>query len=125
MKIYIAGPMSGYPEFNFPKFFEVEAKLKAKGWTVFNPANKDGEAGVVAHESYASGDAKKLMASGWSFREVFGWDTDKVINSDAIYMLKGWEHSPGATAEHATAVVMQVKYPEYEIFYEGQNVHSV
>lgn len=117
-KIYIAGPMSGYPEFNFPKFFAVEAKLKAEGWHVFNPANKDDEAGVVSNPSYATGDAKVLMASGWSFREVFKWDTDKVISADAIYMLKGWEASPGATAEHAVAVVMKAKYPEYEIIYE-------
>lgn len=117
-KIYIAGPMSGYAEFNFPAFFAVETKLKAEGWTVFNPANKDGEAGVVNHESYKDGDAKKLMASGWNFKEIFTWDLDKVMNSDAIFMLRGWEMSPGACAEHAVAVVMRKNYPEKEIYYE-------
>lgn len=117
-KIYIAGPMSGFAEFNFPKFFATEEKLKAEGWRVFNPANKDGEAGVVTNASYAKGDALALVSSGWSFRDAYKWDTDRVIEADAIYMLKGWEKSPGARGEHAVAMAMQTKYPDYEIIYE-------
>lgn len=119
MKIYIAGPMSGYPKFNFPAFFAIEEKLKSEGWTVFNPANKEGESGVVTDKSYTKGDSSALMKSGFNFREVYTWDQNRVIEADAIYMLKGWEHSPGAVGEHATAVVMQVKYPEYRIIYEN------
>jgi hypothetical protein len=117
-KIYIAGPMSGYPEFNFPAFFAKEAELKAQGWHVFNPANKTEEHGVVGNASYATGNAEQLIKSGWDFRDAYKWDTDKVIEGDAIYMLKGWEASPGARGEHAVAMVMKTKYPEYEIFYE-------
>lgn len=117
-KIYIAGPMSGYPAFNFPKFFATEAKLKAEGWHVFNPANKDDEAGVVTNASYETGDALALVSSGWSFKDAYKWDTDRVIDADAIYMLKGWEKSPGARGEHAVAMAMQTKYPDYEIIYE-------
>lgn len=118
-KIYIAGPMSGYPEFNFPKFFAVADKLKSEGWLVFNPANKDEEGGVVTHKSYAKGDALALVSSGWDFRDAYAWDVNRVIEADAIYMLKGWEHSSGAVGEHAVAVTMQTKYPgKYEIIYE-------
>lgn len=118
MKIYIAGPMSGYKEFNFPAFFAAEEKFKAKGWEVFNPANKSNEKAVVAHSSFGEGDDVKLIASGWSFRDAFKWDTDKVIDADAIYMLKGWEASPGARGEHGVAIAMKSKHPEYEIMYE-------
>lgn len=118
-KIYIAGPMSGYPEFNFPKFFAVQEQLENEGWQVFNPANKDDEAGVVTDASYASGDALALVSSGWSFKDAYKWDTDKVIEADAIYMLKGWEASPGARGEHGVAMAMKTKYPEYEIIYES------
>lgn len=116
--IYIAGPMSGIPEFNFPKFFAVQAELENEGWIVFNPANKQGEEKVTEHSSYGEGDALKLVSSGWSFRDAYKWDTDRVISADAIYMLKGWEASPGARGEHAVAMAMKSKYPEYEIIYE-------
>jgi hypothetical protein len=117
-KIYIAGPMSGIPEFNFPKFFAVEAKLKAEGWHVFNPANKSTEEDVINHSSYGEGDGLALVSSGWDFKAAYKWDTDRVIDADAIYMLKGWEASPGARGEHAVAMAMQTKYPDYEIIYE-------
>lgn len=117
--IYIAGPMSGIPEFNFPKFFEVERKLIRQGYNVFNPANKSNETAVVEHSSYGEGDALALVSSGWDFRQAYIWDTTKVIQANAIYMLKGWENSPGARGEHAVAMAMKSKYPDYEIIYES------
>ena len=36
MKIYLAGSMSGLPEFNFPVFFAAAAKLRDEGHIVFN-----------------------------------------------------------------------------------------
>lgn len=118
-KIYIAGPMSGYPEFNFPKFFLTEKQLTREGWHVFNPANKSNEEAVTKDASFGEGDGAALVKSGWSFRDAYKWDTDRVISADAIYMLKGWEASPGATGEHAVAVAMKSKYPDYEIIYES------
>ena len=115
--IYIAGPMSGYPQFNFPAFFAAQKVLESQGWKVYNPAQKDLEASLDP-TSVVTGDAKKAIAAGFDFREAFGWDLDKVIRSDAVYMLRGWEHSPGAKAEHAAATAMQKHYPEYEIHYE-------
>lgn len=116
--IYIAGPMSGYPQFNFPAFFEAEDKFKTLGYEVHNPANKDGEAGILELDASKTGDDKALMDTGWSFEDAFLWDITKVIQSRAIYMLKGWEQSMGAAAEHAVAVSMKRRYPEYEIIYE-------
>jgi hypothetical protein len=110
--------MSGIPEFNFPAFFKVQARLEIQGWRVFNPANKEQENGVEDDPSYVNGDATALIASGWSFKKAYKWDTARVIDADAIYMLKGWEKSPGARGEHAVAMVMQTKYPDYEIIYE-------
>lgn len=118
-KIYIAGPMSGYPEFNFPKFFETERKLLNDGWIVFNPANKVDEVEIALQvEAYSTGNALELIAGGFNFRKAYTWDVVKVIEANAIYMLKGWETSPGATGEHAVAVAMKSKYPDYEIIYE-------
>ena len=116
-KIYIAGPMTGYPEFNFPAFYAAEYTLKRQGWTVFNPANKEAEK-ELDKEAYSTGDAKKAVAAGFDFRECYLWDVSKVIEANAIYMLKGWEASAGAVGEHAVAVAMRKHYPEYKIIYE-------
>lgn len=117
-EIYVAGPMSGYPEFNFPAFFTAQYTLERLGWKVWNPAAKDEEVGVVNDKSFATGDDQELMKSGWDFKKTFLWDCEKVINSDGIYMLRGWEKSSGARAEHAVAVSIQQRYPEYKIIYE-------
>ena len=115
--IYIAGPMSGYPEFNFPAFFSAQEKLEAEGWTVFNPAAKETEKEVQKDVSFASGDNTVLVSNGWDYKTAFMWDCDKVINGDAIYMLPGWEKSAGASAEHAIAKFIQKQNPNYRIIY--------
>lgn len=117
-KIYIAGPMSGIPEFNFPAFYAAAESLKEDGFDiVFNPANKELER-KLDPGAYSNGDHVKASQTGFNFREAYLWDVSKVIESDAIYMLKGWERSPGAIGEHAVAVAMQKHHPEYKIIYE-------
>lgn len=118
-QIYIAGPMSDYPEFNFPAFMAAQKKFEGEGWKVWNPAAKESEAEVQKDASFASGDAKELVANGWDYKGAITWDLDKVINGDAIYLLKGWEYSPGATCEHATAKFIKKQNPAYEILYEN------
>lgn len=118
--IYIAGPMSGYPEFNFPAFYAAEDRLRADGWTVFNPADKEQEREHKARnpESFKDGVPGTLIDSGFDFKSCYLWDCEKVINANAIYMLPGWQYSPGACGEHAVAVAMKRHYPDYEIIYE-------
>jgi hypothetical protein len=116
--IYIAGPMSGLPEFNFPAFFAAAAAWEASGVTVYNPANKDSE-NDFDPETYAAGDAAKSIKEGFDFREAYLWDIDCVIKADGIYMLRGWQNSPGAAGEHAVAVAVRRHYPDYQIIYEN------
>lgn len=115
--IYIAGPMSGYPFFNFPTFFAKQKELEAQGWTVWNPANKDSEGEVQLSKAFETGDDKILISEGWDFKDAYLWDITKIIEGNAIYMLPGWEASAGARGEHAVAVSMKARYPEYEIIY--------
>lgn len=114
-RIYIAGPMTGYPEFNFPAFYAAAAEFEAMGWIVANPADKDSEKTLSGFET---GDAKAAVKGGFNFREAYLWDCEKVINGDAIYMLKGWQKSVGAVGEHAVATAVKRHYPDYQIMYQ-------
>lgn len=120
--IYIAGPMSGYPEFNYPAFIAAEEKIKGLGIydKIWNPATHD----AYLEELPAGFDTGDHEAANKHrpFKEVFGWDVQKVVEANAIYMLNGWQYSPGAIAEHAIAVCMKKHDPEYEIFYEASPV---
>jgi hypothetical protein len=116
-KIYIAGPMTGYPEFNFPAFYAADEQLAAAGWHVFNPAAKDEEYDLDP-EAVATGDAQLAAKGGFDFRKAYLWDVSRIIEGDAIYMLKGWQFSPGAVGEHAVAVAMQRHYPDFQIIYQ-------
>lgn len=117
MKIYVAGPMRGYPEFNFPAFRDATAWLRAKGYEVFNPAESDNEKhGTDIGAGNMKGDeALAVSQHGFSLREALGRDAHFITQeANAIYMLVGWEKSTGAQAEWALARAMGLL-----IFYQG------
>lgn len=109
MKIYVAGPMRGIPEFNFPAFNAATAKLREAGHFVFNPAERDNERhGTDISKGNREGD-ETLAAEmhGFNLREALAEDMDFICrHADAIAMLPGWEGSKGATAERATALAL-------------------
>lgn len=84
-RIYLSGPMTGYPEFNFPAFHAAAEVLRAKGIEVHSPAD-------IADTSMAYEYYMKL-------------DVQMVIDSDAIVLLDGWEASPGANFELLVAIL--------------------
>lgn len=107
--IYVAGPMRGIPEFNFPEFHSVTDKLRGLGWTVFNPAERDNEHhGTDISAGNEEGcELKAAEEHGFNLREALGADLAWICaEADAIYMLDGWSNSKGATAERATAVAL-------------------
>lgn len=115
--IYVAGPMSGIPEFNFPAFYEAQRTLEEQGWKVYNPAAKDEEI-ELDKEAVKTGDDKLAMSKGFDFRAAYTWDVLRIIEGHGIYMLKGWEKSPGAFGEWAVARAMQAKFPDFQIIYQ-------
>lgn len=104
MKIYLAGPMRGIPDFNFPAFHTAAAKLRADGHTVFNPAEKDEQKyGKDALKS-PTGNLRTIAKRGFSIRDALGNDLAWICkHADAVALLPGWKKSKGATAEKATA----------------------
>jgi hypothetical protein len=110
MKIYLAGPMSGIPNFNFPAFNTAAAALRAEGHEVFNPAQRDIErhGGVdISADNHAGDPALAANTHGFSLREALADDTAYICKeADAIALLPGWESSKGARAEHALAFAL-------------------
>lgn len=115
-KIYIAGPMRGIPQFNFPAFFAAQKKLESEGWEVFNPAEDDVKTyGTDISKGNSYGD-EELAAKdfGFSLRDALAKDCEFICKeADAIFMLDGWENSKGASAERALAVALG-----HEVLYE-------
>lgn len=102
MKLYLAGPMRGYPEYNFPAFHEATQKLMAMGHAVWSPAQHDVNDGFDPSKD----EAKPL-------REYMKADLVAVLNADAVAVLEGWEKSQGASLE--VYVAGQCGIPTYEV----------
>ena len=102
--MYIAGPMRGYKDFNFPAFYAAERFLISRGHTAFNPARRDNEMHGDIMKS-ESGSLDDIKGSGFCIREAMRADMSWICDSaDTIFMLDGWEDSPGATAERSLGI---------------------
>lgn len=101
MRIYLAGPMRGIPEFNFPAFAEATAKLRALGYEVFSPAEKDLDDGF--DPTGMTGEEPIVIGTG-GLNEALAMDLDYICRyAEAVVLLPGWENSPGVNSEMATA----------------------
>ena len=98
MKVYIAGPMTGIEDYNFPAFHEAAAKWRALGHEVFNPAETDNGDTTNEWEYYMKKDIAMLL------------------QSDAVALLPGWEKSKGATLEVTIATHLGLKIYDAETF---------
>lgn len=86
MTIYLSGPMSGLPDYNYPAFDAAAATLRRNGHTVFNPTETFGGATFLRKEQYLAVDYVAVQVC------------------DGLVTLPGWESSVGATAERAVAL---------------------
>ena len=96
--IYIAGPMSGIPDLNFPAFHAKAAELRAAGYVVINPAEINGGADELV--ACASMTPEELQAH---WQKCMRKDITELCTCDGIAMLDGWTRSKGATLEHHVA----------------------
>jgi hypothetical protein len=112
--VYIAGPMRGFPKYNFPAFDAAKKKLSPIFKTVISPADLDRDAGFVLPKGYKDWDK---LPEGFDFEEAQKRDIAAVMKVDAVYMLRGWQWSKGARAEHALAEWRGIKrfYQEHGI----------
>jgi hypothetical protein len=78
VKVYISGPMTGIPEFNYPAFEAAEKIVSAAGYDPVSPHR-----------------APKLE----TWKEYMRYDIKLLMDCQAIAMLPGWENSKGANIE--------------------------
>lgn len=79
-RVYVAGPMTGLKDFNYPAFNAVADKLRAKGYEVENPADH----GTV---------------DGADWADYMAYDLTRLGLCGMIALLPGWENSKGARLE--------------------------
>lgn len=91
MRIYVAGPMSGKLEFNFPMFHAVADSLRQVGHDVVNPAELDIDQGFNPNtqQGFTRDDWHAAMRR----------DIEALLTVDGIALLPGWAKSEGACAE--------------------------
>lgn len=79
-RIYISGPMTGLPDFNYPAFHAAAQALREAGYTVFNPA----ENGLPPDGEWA---------------DHLRTDIKALMDCTEVATLPGWMGSDGATLE--------------------------
>lgn len=94
-KIYLSGAITNNPDY-MAQFEEAEKELTAKGWRVLNPAKTSATLPSTSYLVYMQLSLVQMQ------------------DADAIYMLQGWERSPGAVFEKHVAESMG-----YAIFFQA------
>ena len=104
MKLYLAGPMRGYKQSNFPEFNRVAALLRSYGYEVCNPAEHDLETMAKTGQSIAELD----------LRDCIKFDLNWIIDhAEGIALLDNAEYSKGARAECALADFLDLQSFHY------------
>lgn len=96
LRIYIAGPMTGLPDNNYPAFHDAAARLWKRAWHVENPAENP-----VPH-----------VNDNCSWTAYMRMGVSQLMTCHAIYLLPGWQQSKGASLEYMVA--QQLGWAVYE-----------
>ena len=101
--IYISGKMGEkvLSEATVKKFEVAQEKLVNEGWAVINPASPVFQRDAQKHVKIESKKWQKLDYGEFDwYAWLLLWDMHSLALCDAIYLLKDWQDSPGATAEY-------------------------
>ena len=100
---YLAGPMRGYDEFNFPAFHRAAKALRKHGLHIASPAEKDADDGF--DWSGTKGTDDDLHKANFQIHLALLADIEIIAAPlcVGVICLPGWERSSGAKAETAFA----------------------
>jgi hypothetical protein len=102
VRIFVAGPMRGLPQYNFPAFLDAAAALRDQGHEVFTAAERELAQGFDPAGMDGTADL------GLDRRRAdFADDMHRVCTwAEMVITLDGWETSLGAQAEVMTALAV-------------------
>lgn len=92
-RIYLSGPMSNMPDFNFPAFNTEAARLRMLGYEVVNPVDINPDTTTPYNECLRN-------------------DLKALLDCDTIAMLDGWMDSNGAHLEMHVAQRVGIRVVE-------------
>lgn len=96
IRAYLAGPMSGHENHNFPAFVEFTKKWREKGFVVISPMEMSG---LPEHGSQTWADHMRR-------------DVRLELECDVLVLMSGWESSNGARWEVYNA--LNLSMPIYD-----------
>ena len=111
MKYYLAGQMTGIPQFNFPRFVEVANRLRMIGMEILNPAEIDNDYDreqALASETGEEGS----VTSTWG--QCLGRDIKIVADDvDGVILMDNWHLSKGARLEAYCGIISGKQFHTY------------
>lgn len=107
MKVYIAGPMTGLPQNNFPAFDNAASDLRALGYDVVSPAELDDP----ADRDLALQDLPATKTWG----DFLARDVKLIADAGigAIILLPNWQQSRGARLEATVGLLCHLTFYDY------------
>lgn len=113
MRIYIAGPMSGIPQLNFPAFDEAADTLRTHGYEVVSPAELD-DPDYRARVMQSKTGKETYLLGVWG--DCLSRDVKLIADSGitGIVLLPGWAGSRGARLEVSIGLANQVSFGLYD-----------
>jgi hypothetical protein len=119
-RVYLTGPMSNLPQFNFPAFDAAAAWLRREGFEVVSPTELDSAATRAA--CLASPDGK-VIPNNETWADLLSRDVKIVADKvDGIVFLPHWVSSRGARLEAYVALLVGKKF---FAFYMGDKLIGV
>lgn len=108
MKYYIAGPMTGLPQNNFPAFDAVAKFLRARGIEIVSPAELDDP------EDRELALTDQPATKTWG--EFLARDVKLIADTgiEGIVLLPGWDKSKGARLEATVGLLCGLMFYEYD-----------
>jgi hypothetical protein len=111
MRLYLAGPMTGYTLDNAPAFAAAAAELRAAGHDVVTPVELNAEVWARHHPDEPYDPAVHKVGYGDPMLdEMFAEDLKAVAMREGVALLPGWEKSRGALAEVHVGTVLGKRF---------------
>jgi hypothetical protein len=112
-KIYLAGPMSGIPQFNFPAFYAAAAVLRNLEFDVVSPAEMDDAEDAGAAMKSVDGS---MHSHHKTWGDFLARDVKMLADTgiEGIIFLPGWERSRGAKLEATVGLLCGFVFWQYD-----------